>query len=237
MKEKNLPEYLELLKQTYILQNSFNSKVDKEWFKKDFDWDTAIYVETAEAIDSLDWKWWKKGSNNLVNLEIELVDIYHFLIGKVIAELEFDKNKLESHFLANIGFINAFEFKKDENIIDFSKKENLLQYVKQLRIFGSYFSNVSPNILLHLTNFFNLWYQTGNGIIDLLKKYRAKNALNFLRQHNGYKEGTYIKIWNGKEDNEFVWEYIKDKELTENFLDDLYKELTIYYKENIYGKK
>ena len=28
-----------------------------------------------------------------------------------------------------------------------------------------------------------------------------KNVLNKFRQDNGYKEGTYRKIWNGKEDN------------------------------------
>lgn len=237
MEEKKLPEYLEILKQTYILQNSFNSKVDKEWFKNNFDWNTAIFIETAEAINSLAWKWWKKENNNLINLEIELVDIYHFLISKIIDELEFDKNKLESHFLANVGFINSFEIKKDKMVVDFNNRENVIKYVKKLRSFGSQFDIIKNNSMYFLFNFFDLWYETGNDIIDLLKKYRAKNALNFLRQNNGYKEGTYIKIWNDKEDNEFVWEYIKNKDLNENFLDDLYKELTIYYKENIYGKK
>ncbi|TNF45193.1 MAG: dUTPase, partial [Epsilonproteobacteria bacterium] len=28
-----------------------------------------------------------------------------------------------------------------------------------------------------------------------------KNILNQFRQDHGYKEGTYIKIWNGEEDN------------------------------------
>ncbi len=35
----------------------------------------------------------------------------------------------------------------------------------------------------------------------LYKSYVGKNVLNFFRQDNGYKDGTYIKIWEGHEDN------------------------------------
>jgi len=37
--------------------------------------------------------------------------------------------------------------------------------------------------------------------LELNKLYIGKNVLNLFRQDNGYKEGTYIKIWNGEEDN------------------------------------
>jgi hypothetical protein len=36
---------------------------------------------------------------------------------------------------------------------------------------------------------------------DLYKMYSGKNILNKFRQDNGYKDGSYVKIWNGKEDN------------------------------------
>jgi hypothetical protein len=29
----------------------------------------------------------------------------------------------------------------------------------------------------------------------------GKNILNQFRQDHGYKEGSYVKIWNGQEDN------------------------------------
>jgi hypothetical protein len=35
-------------------------------------------------------------------------------------------------------------------------------------------------------------------------------VLNFFRQDNGYKEGTYRKEWNGREDNEYLVEIIND---------------------------
>ncbi len=35
----------------------------------------------------------------------------------------------------------------------------------------------------------------------LYKLYVGKNILNQFRQDHGYKEGSYIKLWNGEEDN------------------------------------
>ena len=39
---------------------------------------------------------------------------------------------------------------------------------------------------------------------ELYRQYIGKNTLNFFRQDHGYKEGTYIKVWHGKEDNEVL---------------------------------
>lgn len=39
---------------------------------------------------------------------------------------------------------------------------------------------------------------------EVKKKIIGKQALNLFRQDNGYKEGTYTKIWNGVEDNVYM---------------------------------
>ena len=36
--------------------------------------------EAAEAIDSLNWKWWKKDTDNWDNIKVELVDMLHFWV-------------------------------------------------------------------------------------------------------------------------------------------------------------
>lgn len=36
---------------------------------------------------------------------------------------------------------------------------------------------------------------------DAFTQYVSKNVLNLFRQENGYKTGTYVKIWQGEEDN------------------------------------
>jgi len=43
----------------------------------------------------------------------------------------------------------------------------------------------------------------------LFEMYVAKNVLNKFRQDHGYKEGSYHKVWNGREDNEVLAEIIR----------------------------
>ena len=43
---------------------------------------------------------------------------------------------------------------------------------------------------------------------ELFRQYVGKNVLNFFRQDNGYKNGSYIKEWHGKEDNEVLVEIL-----------------------------
>jgi len=38
--------------------------------------------------------------------------------------------------------------------------------------------------------------------------YVGKNLLNRFRQEHGYKEGTYTKVWNGREDNVVMQEIL-----------------------------
>ena len=45
--------------------------------------------------------------------------------------------------------------------------------------------------------------------IDLYRQYVGKNVLNMFRQDHGYKDGSYIKEWNGQEDNEHLVEVVK----------------------------
>lgn len=58
-------------------------------------------------------------------------------------------------------------------------------------------------------DFFELAYMSKLNLQDLYRLYIGKNILNQFRQDNGYKEGTYVKVWDGKEDNIVVpelWE-------------------------------
>ena len=40
----------------------------------------ALRQESAEAVDSLNWKWWKKDDDDWDNIKIELVDMLHFWV-------------------------------------------------------------------------------------------------------------------------------------------------------------
>lgn len=51
-----------------------------------------------------------------------------------------------------------------------------------------------------------------------------------FRQDHGYKEGTYIKIWHGKEDNEVLAETVKQLDSSaEDFQTQVYQALKTAY--------
>jgi hypothetical protein len=64
----------------------------------------------------------------------------------------------------------------------------------------------------------------------LFSQYVGKNILNFFRQDHGYKEGTYIKEWHGKEDNEHLVDVLAqtDSNVTD-YADVIYQQLENRY--------
>ena len=61
----------------------------------------------------------------------------------------------------------------------------------------------------------------------LQKLYISKNCLNQFRQDNGYKEGHYIKVWNGNEDNVVMVDLLE--KMDDVSFDDLYSKLKEEY--------
>ena len=49
----------------------------RKWF---LNFECALKQESAEAIDSLNWKWWKKDEDDWDNVKVELVDMLHFWV-------------------------------------------------------------------------------------------------------------------------------------------------------------
>ena len=65
---------------------------------------------------------------------------------------------------------------------------------------------------------------------DLFAQYVSKNVLNFFRQDHGYKDGSYQKIWHGKEDNEHLVEVMTTLSATsDTYPTDLYQALQQRY--------
>ena len=66
----------------------------------------------------------------------------------------------------------------------------------------------------------------------LYSAYVGKNVLNFFRQDNGYKDGTYVKNWAGREDNEHLVELVASLDHgSEDFADRVYQALQQRYRE------
>jgi len=76
--------------------------------KRFLDFELALRQESAEAIDSLNWKWWKKDDDDWTNVKIELVDMLHFWVS-----------------MCTIAGLNA------DDVIDLYLKKNKLNHDRQ----------------------------------------------------------------------------------------------------------
>ena len=152
-------------------------------------WYRCIYMEVAEAIDSFNWKHWKSINTepDWANIRVELVDIWHFIMS-------------ESIRLKDESYANKYLKSKPQG--DFNVDVLIDALEKMLNL--SVASNIDPKIIniRDITDlFFTAISQVDMGIEELYKRYVVKNQLNSFRQRHGYKDGSYIKLWNTVEDN------------------------------------
>lgn len=78
-----------------LKQIELNEAITADWRQKD--WELAIIVETAEAIDSTPWKWWKARKEvDIDNLKIEVIDLLHFFISYGLSKINYDQYESQS---------------------------------------------------------------------------------------------------------------------------------------------
>lgn len=207
----------EKIKHCLELQDKLNKKINENWkeIRKKEDFYRAIWLECAEAVESLPWKWWKKVQPDLENLEIETADIFHFILSLILMEKNPDLEYLYKG-------LNE-DFKELDNIEGEHINHYLaLDYQKDGDIYEEYiflFERVAEKSLRQDFNgvlfFFGLLTKKLMGLDRLYLLYMGKNILNHLRQEMGYKSGDYKKVINGIEDNKYllkVLNQVKDLE-------------------------
>ncbi len=186
----------------YRMQDDINeeSSPDGEsgWRSQGNNYHRAIHVECAELQDHLAYKWWKKQQVDMKQARGELIDIWHFML---------------SCDLLNCG---------PAADIDAGRFAYLTNHIRQLE-HGEYALSVIRDSVddlalaaLQRNNeamflyFFELMCAFKLSFDDLHIYYVGKNTLNWFRINNGYKDGNYIKVWNGREDNEVLDQIIED---------------------------
>ena len=75
------------------LQTSMNIKVDPNWVEARYPYLRAVVIEAAEAIEHHGWKWWKKQEKDLPQLQMELIDIWHFILSEILLRNQADQDK------------------------------------------------------------------------------------------------------------------------------------------------
>ncbi|TKX32185.1 dUTPase [Campylobacter aviculae] len=189
-------------------------------------WRRCIYMECAELIDSFAWKHWKNISEptNWENVRIEIVDIWHFILSLLLENKKKDQDfSLFSTEIASIGEFK--DFCNEENKPSDNKNE-IYSILNDIELIIHKCSGFKLELDELLSVYFTLAIKCGLNLDSLYKIYIGKNVLNIFRQDHGYKNGTYVKNWNGKEDNEILNEILKtefDYEKIYNRLEEEYK--------------
>ncbi len=188
------------------LQQQLNDATNGEgWEKgitkngKKIDWKRCTYLECAELIESYPWKHWKNidAQPDYANIKIETVDIWHFIMSQGLQEYK----------IKNIGTIEelALHIETLDNYATFTEEisPTARDYYAQIEVVEILIKRLfcEDNIEALIEAFIDVAIQSGLNLDTLYKLYIGKNILNTFRQDHGYKEGTYIKIWHGKEDN------------------------------------
>lgn len=203
------------------LQDSMNSKVNSDWVAANNNWHRAIQVEGVEAIEHHGWKWWKKQECDMAQLRMELVDIWHFMLSAAI------QHKHGSVALARQDMMT--ELNLHQKSVQFDNQYYVLAQLSlldKLDLLVGLATSKRTNLAL----FESMLSDCGMDWAALFKQYVGKNVLNVFRQDHGYKAGTYIKIWDGREDNEHLVEVLELVELdSANVRDELYNSLKARY--------
>ncbi|DAB39163.1 MAG: dUTPase [Sulfuricurvum sp. GWF2_44_89] len=169
---------------------------------KSINWRRCITMESAEMIDSFGWKHWKSIAQptDYANLQIEIVDVWHFVMSLLlefthnngaesIGELAERMSKTPEYQRLNTA--TSLEFGSDPLLM--TKIENVMRL--------SLIPVSAEMVGALIEEFFELAYLGALNTTELYRLYVGKNILNQFRQDHGYKEGSYIKLWNGLEDN------------------------------------
>ncbi len=173
------------------LQDSMNKKIDADWLTQGHAYLRAVMVEATEALEHYGWKWWKKQSPDLVQLRIEMIDIWHFVLSEYLVLGKGDKAAVAAAMARDWVAESSLTFDgKGYRIaaLDIRQQLELLTALAAVR-------------RLHLPLVAHLFNACDLPPAVLYRDYVSKNVLNHFRQDRGYKSGAYKKFWNGHEDN------------------------------------
>lgn len=213
----------EVWQETIDMQTAFNDSVAPGW--KDnpekYDMWMAVLDETLEVLTSKHWKWWKDkdqlGQVDWDNIEVELTDLFLFLLGMVIQE----------------GSEEVLYMTLASTEIQLRDNPDAVK-VRDAAFFEDFWNHfltaVSLKTLpLAVVKWVEFWFRTGADVNKIMLTFRVKAALNLIRQEFGYSTGKYQKMWNGVEDNVVAWELSKDLVVNKDTYTNMVKQLREYY--------
>jgi hypothetical protein len=99
---------------------------------KVINWRRTVYMELAEAIDSLPWKHWKNIDGNIDydNFKIEMIDIWHFVMSELMKY--YDKNTVTKLILENSNHRSVIKMPIDWKIENNAQLDEIIAPFEEL---------------------------------------------------------------------------------------------------------
>ena len=192
-----------------LMQEEHNAQVHPQWKEQGYEYYRAIWVECAEMLDHFGWKWWKNQEPDIDQVKLELVDIWHFALSELIRS-----EQLHESLGAELANVEAID----------STPEIFREAIESLAI-----SSLQSRSF-KMSDFTYAMRTLPMDLKELFALYVGKNVLNRFRQDHGYKEGSYRKLWAGREDNEHLIEILESISVEpEEMFDMLYQQLEQRY--------
>jgi dimeric dUTPase (all-alpha-NTP-PPase superfamily) len=206
------------------LQDAMNKKVNPDWLNAGYAYLRAAMIESVEGIEHHGWKWWKAQHKDLPQLQMELVDIWHFALSDIIigftGDIQQSANTIAEQLASNrsqVTFDGKDYLFAEQDILD------------NLELMAGLCAAKRFDVPL----FLKIVEQAEMDSDELYRQYVGKNILNFFRQDHGYKEGTYQKVWNGREDNEHLVDVLNSLDISlSEYSDKVYAGLKQRYPTN-----
>lgn len=213
------------------LQHSMNQRVHPDWIEQRFAWYRAAWIECAELMDHLGYKWWKQQAADEEQVRLEIIDIWHFALSSY-----FSAENADPEGLMALAHQITTEIERAQCNLDLDnvscQTENWSDEQKQLvRLSTEQLAKAClAERKVPVAEFWQLLAAAGLDLKTLFTAYIGKNVLNFFRQDHGYKQGTYQKSWQGREDNEHLSEIVAGLDAqAPDFKDSIYEQLAQRY--------
>lgn len=201
------------------LQDGINSKIRSDWRRANNAWFRAVWTECAELVDHIGWKWWKHQLPDIPQVHLELVDIFHFGMSELLQQ----HGTPQSAANQLIETYDAYGRRGTAGVEDTAGRIALVE---------AFATAVLTTRRFDLAAFCELASAVHLEEETLYEMYVGKNVLNGFRQDHGYKSGSYIKTWHGREDNLWLVDFAAglDKHPA-TFASELYQLLSKKYGE------
>lgn len=196
------------LRNMATLQDRHNRQVHADWQNQGYEYYRAVWIECAELLDHIGWKWWRRQQRDLEQVRLEIVDIWHFGLSDLLRANAVN-DALADRMASRADPLEGADFRAAVEMLALRALEN--------RRFD-------------IDAFIDVMNALPMGLDELHDIYVGKNVLNAFRQDHGYRDGSYVKTWNGREDNAHLAEIAAGLDIARpSYADDLYAVLEARY--------